>query len=180
MGHPLVAAPKRPKRPISEERKAEIRAAGYDTGYGVPPKATQFQKGQSGFPAGRPKGAKSLKTDLVHALDYEVTIQLPDGPQLVTIQRAIVLSMATRAAKGDTRAALVTLKLMEIATPDRLNESLDDVKLDPTEQAIVNKLLADMGLEPDPAALEGSAATTVASGSDATQTTDDDDDWNIL
>ena len=31
----------------------------YEVGYGKPPKANQFQKGQSGNPSGRPKKMKS-------------------------------------------------------------------------------------------------------------------------
>ena len=39
-------------------------ARDYEIGYGRPPKHTQFKKGQSGNPEGRPKGIKSLSTEL--------------------------------------------------------------------------------------------------------------------
>ena len=34
-------------------------AAGYDVGYGKPPKATRFQPGTSGNPRGRPRGSRN-------------------------------------------------------------------------------------------------------------------------
>lgn len=51
----------------------------YDVGYGKPPKRTQFKKGKSGNPKGRPKGAKGVKASLKRELESKITIQKADA-----------------------------------------------------------------------------------------------------
>jgi hypothetical protein len=47
----------------------------YDVGYGKPPPHTQFQKGVSGNPRGRPKGSKNLKTLARKVMNTKVTLR---------------------------------------------------------------------------------------------------------
>ena len=85
----------------------------YEVGYGKPPKATRFKPGQSGNPKGRPKGARGLGKVLDEALAQEVTVTEGGRTTRVTKREALILSLVTRALKGDMRAAAQTLKLME-------------------------------------------------------------------
>jgi hypothetical protein len=85
--------------------------ASYDTGYKRPPKHTQFKKGQSGNPKGRPKGVKNIATDIKEELEEFVQITEGNKTFLVTKQRALIKALLSKASKGDVRAAQTLLGL---------------------------------------------------------------------
>lgn len=64
-----------------------------------PPKHAQFQKGKSGNPRGRPKGARNLSGLLKEALAARVD----QGGQQMTKLEAAVTQIADHAAAGDAR-----------------------------------------------------------------------------
>lgn len=69
-----------------------------------PPKHSQFKKGVSGNPAGRPKGALGLKTVLATELKSTVKIQEAGKTKTVTKQQAMVKQFVSKALKGDDKA----------------------------------------------------------------------------
>jgi hypothetical protein len=81
-------------------------------GYGRPPKHTQFKAGQSGNPAGRPRGAKNLKTDLIEELAERVSITENGRALKVSKQRLMLKALTAKAVKGDTKAASILIGLL--------------------------------------------------------------------
>jgi hypothetical protein len=76
----------------------------YEVGYGRPPKSGQFQKGQSGNPKGRPKGAKGFKASLKRELASEITVR--EGNRVIRIAKheAAAKRLVEKALNGDLGA----------------------------------------------------------------------------
>jgi Family of unknown function (DUF5681) len=81
-------------------------------GYRRPPPDTQFKKGQSGNPAGRPKKAPSFKADLAAELREKICITQEGGKQRITKQKAFCRTLVDAAIKKDIRAINALLACM--------------------------------------------------------------------
>jgi hypothetical protein len=94
-----------PETPPSETDKV---------GYGQPPKHSQFKKGQSGNPKGRPKEVQAhmpVSRIIRHSLSEEVQGQVNGKTRKMTKLEAIIEVQSAKALKGDTRAAKLVIDL---------------------------------------------------------------------
>ena len=100
-------------------------------GYGRPPKEGQFKPGQSGNPAGRPKGVRNFKTDLQEELSEATVIR--EGEREITIskQRALIKQMVSSALAGNTRAvmSLMTMCMREFGNVNDQEPDLEDARI---------------------------------------------------
>ena len=85
----------------------------YDVGYKKPPLATRFQKGVSGNPRGRPKGARNLSTVVAAALNEKVLITENGRKRRISKYEAAVKQLVNRAAGGEARATQLLLGLIQ-------------------------------------------------------------------
>jgi len=77
---------------------------GYKTGFGRPPKHTQFRKGESGNPNGRPKGSKNAHALFEKICEELVTVNGVTGPRRMTKLKAGLTQLVNKAASGDLKA----------------------------------------------------------------------------
>lgn len=118
---------KSPKpRPMTDEQKARAEEADYVTGFGKPPTSSQFAKGKSGNPAGRPKGARSMRTLLQELLDQPVTISIKGVPRQVPAKQAVLTRLMSQALTGKTQDAALFVGLIKTTLPEQFAEEPDD------------------------------------------------------
>jgi uncharacterized protein DUF5681 len=106
----------------------------YDVGFGKPPKPSQFRKGFSGNPKGRPKGRRNLATVLERTLQEKVVINENGVRRTITKLEAAVKQLVNRAASGDLSAmrqlvALAGSAEEERVTPPMRQLDADDLKV---------------------------------------------------
>lgn len=84
----------------------------YEVGYGRPPKGSRFQKGQSGNPKGRPKGALNLVTILEQELKARVVVVEHGQRKTITKFQAAMKQLVNKAASGDGKAIQFMVSLL--------------------------------------------------------------------
>jgi len=85
----------------------------YEVGYGKPPHHTQFKKGQSGNPRGRPCGSKNLKTLVNEVLNELLTITENGRRRKITKREAIVREVINNCSgTPDLRAVKIVFDLL--------------------------------------------------------------------
>lgn len=87
-------------------------------GYGRPPKATRFKKGQSGNPKGRPRNRRrDIPYDTL--LGQMVTVREDGRDRRVTAAEAFILQLTKKGLDGDSASARASLSAIENARAAR-------------------------------------------------------------
>ena len=99
-----------------------------DVGYGRPPTATRFKKGQSGNPRGRPR-ARRREIPYDFLLGQMVTIREDGRERRVTAAEAFLLQLTKKGLQGDGASARASLAAIEAARATHSAEQQVPVRL---------------------------------------------------
>ena len=95
-------------------------------GYGRPPKATQFKKGKSGNPRGRPKGSRSVGAVMQEILGQRIAVTESGRTRRIPALEVMLRRLANDAMRNDVVALKTVLMLV-----DRYGEAPESqIKLD--------------------------------------------------
>ena len=112
----------------------------FEVGYGKPPRASRFTKGQSGNPKGRPKGSKNLAAVVLRECRQRVRVNGPGGSRTVTKLEAAVMQISNKAAQGEFRAARELFALVQRSEIDANSERVPD-SFQETDQSVLENLV---------------------------------------
>jgi hypothetical protein len=114
----------------------------YEVGYAKPPTRTQFKRGQSGNPQGRPKQSRNFRTTIEAILNAPISVRDGDKQRKITKMEAMLQQTWIKAARGDNAAAQTLLRFAAQAglvkpAHDAVPES---PQLTPAEQEIFDEV----------------------------------------
>ena len=123
MGNPLIER---------EENAMTDKNDDYEVGYGKPPKSTQFQKGQSGNPRGRPFKAqqdKALYEILGEVLNEPLPVYKNGEESVITKKEALIRKTIQRGLEGNIQATRMLLGYYERISKTPLEMKMQSMAL---------------------------------------------------
>jgi hypothetical protein len=117
---------------------------GYSVGYKKPPMASWFKPGTSGYPQGRKKGSRNLKTLIKQAMIATISIQEGCTSRRVSKIEAVVMRQLQSALKGNERAAMAAIKMaMLVGLLDDSDKTAGEAAaLSAAEEQIIEQLMS--------------------------------------
>ena len=134
---------------MSSNKPKKAPKGDYAVGYARPPKANQFQPGQSGNPAGRPRGRPSLDELLLEEAARVVKFQAGDKIMHMDRDRALMRKLFDMALNGKVPAIQLVIARLAQA------QAALSVKADP-EAPLTEEEIAILAMMPK---TSGSAVT---------------------
>lgn len=109
-------------------------------GYCNPPQGTRFREGQSGNPAGRPKGSFNINTALMRILSEPVLIKENGKPKSVTRLEAMIAKLINKGVSGNLKATQIVSAMLRSAE-EQQNESERPAILSASDQEILREAM---------------------------------------
>lgn len=112
----------------------------FAVGYRKPPQRSRFKKGQSGNPAGRPKGTPNLATALERVLNLQVVVNEGGRRHTLSKLEATVKQLVNKAMMGDSRATQQLLKVLQVIEGDSSAAGPPNTTVTETDELVMRNL----------------------------------------
>jgi len=100
----------------------------YEVGYGKPPNNTQFQKGISGNPAGRPKKAPDFYAELIQEANSIITINDKGRRIRITKTHGMAKQLTNQVVTGNIRATRILLSFTNKRSKGSVCQQFNNLK----------------------------------------------------
>jgi hypothetical protein len=117
----------------------------YDIGYGKPPRNTQWKKGQSGNPKGRPRRDRNVAALVAAILDQRIVVRAGKTTKRRTRLEHLVHRLFEQALEGDPR--LMKMALDEARKNEERSET-DAPELGQRDHEVIEAMLRRIGRDP--------------------------------
>lgn len=128
---------------MSKPPSVQISASADKVGYKNPPKEHQFKTGQSGNPAGRPRGRRSATSGVMKVMGRRIPVTIGSETKKMDPEEAIYFTMLREALNGNVRCAVVILDALKKARQDRAAQELVGADDDQLLQDYNERVLRD-------------------------------------
>ena len=112
-----------------------------NVGYGLPPQASRFKKGQSGNPKGRPKGTLNVSTVLRKTLLEKVVINENGARKVVTKMEASSKQLVNQAASGKIQALRHVFELARAVEESDSRSRIESPLVSELDQEVIQGIL---------------------------------------
>jgi hypothetical protein len=114
----------------------------YEVGFARPPRSRQFKPGQSGNPAGRPRGTKNFATALEQELNARVTVTENGRRRRISKRVVIAKHLVNKAAGGDLKAIPLLLNEARARQGNLAGAGSDQVFDTPEDRKVLDSFIA--------------------------------------
>ena len=102
---------KRLKEATPEQRREMIDGLPHPVGFAKPPRETQFKKGRSGNPKGRPAGSRNMRTIVADELAQPIIVTEGGRQRKMPTAQVVIRQCVQKALKGDLRAIIALAEM---------------------------------------------------------------------
>lgn len=129
-------------------------------GYGRPPRHSQFKKGTSGNPKGRPKGSKNVSTYIDEELKQNITVTEGGTRKRISKAKAIAKRVVNGAVSGETKMVPMLLNHDRLQGDQKPGGTAIELPLTDDDEAVL-KLVIERIRNADLDLGQGSVETAV-------------------